>query len=55
MSPKAKKVKKKADRMPEKKARKSPANSKVKGELDDKDLDQIAGGLANSPSRIKLW
>jgi hypothetical protein len=56
MSPKTKKVsRKKTGKMPEKKAPKSPSRSKLKGEVDDKDLDQIAGGLANNPSRIKLY
>jgi hypothetical protein len=55
MSPKAKKAKKKADTMPVKRAPKSPSNPKLKGEVDDKDLEQISGGLANSQSRIKLW
>ena len=53
MSPKAKKLNKKAGRIPEKKAPKS--NSKRKTEIDDKDLEQIAGGLANSSGKVKLY
>jgi hypothetical protein len=50
MSPKAKKVTKKASRVPDKKTPKS----KLTGEIDDKDLEQIAGGLAAKPLLIKL-
>jgi hypothetical protein len=56
MSPKTKKVaRKKAGRMPEKKVSKSPTTSKRKGEIDDKDLDQIAGGLTSSSAKVKLY